>query len=418
MTTVHGPSHVPGLAGVVASPSQYAHVASFRTDTATTFAAASTDSTASSSLSHWSPTILPTAAPAMGAEIPQITPSLSPGLRPAKTLTMGVSALMGPPASPSLGAAAVAPPGTAVPAVASASPPFNPNLSPLQQPISRISPSVSNQSMSPDLNSVDMPVMLPPPATMVDQLPVSSAFATAISLASVNGEHSMDTTPQPVDSSTGHSTPGAPSPGPQSMVFDGVPVDQQQQHLHHHGAAVQSPAQSPSPNTVSIAFSPTQLTRLSDQNVEPLQLPNPHMFPGVYPYATFDMSSQRRFITPSMHALKQPKLCKPAAPRNKPAKANARAQGRKGANANGEKPTRRFCHICRSPKEVAKIVSCCSGKQSHVFCAGCVHRRLKLSFEELVQRNDWLCPKCENRCPCSKCRKRIPVVPPAPPQTL
>eukprot|EP00301_Raphidiophrys_heterophryoidea_P010261 c15339_g1_i1.p1 GENE.c15339_g1_i1~~c15339_g1_i1.p1 ORF type:complete len:351 (-),score=60.08 c15339_g1_i1:175-1227(-) len=71
-----------------------------------------------------------------------------------------------------------------------------------------------------------------------------------------------------------------------------------------------------------------------------------------------------------------------------------------------QSPGRRHCHVCRSPKDVTKIVACASGKRSHIFCSSCIERRLMTTFAAVLSNPNWICPKCKDCCPCSKCRKR------------
>jgi len=164
---------------------------------------------------------------------------------------------------------------------------------------------------------------------------------------------------------------------------------------------------------VSIAFSPPQGPVMGDQAalVDQLSLPPSSLLssqldlhhelgsvsatPGGRSRAK---PSKRVYSTHSTAAAKPPTVL---------GKRHSISKGRSRQSPKADKSSRRFCHICRSAKELSKIVACCSGKQSHVFCSSCVARRLDLSFDELVQRDDWLCPKCLDECPCSKCRPRI-----------
>jgi len=182
---------------------------------------------------------------------------------------------------------------------------------------------------------------------------------------------------------------------------------------------------SDTPSLVSIAFSPHQLCRLNSppSPIELLALP-----PAMNDPLNLSPSACGKYLSASPH---QRRLYKQANPQRSesfsgvmkmPTGRGAKAQSPTLASSEssgsptstgrkpGKKPqsgnvVRRFCHICRSAKELNKIVNCCSGKQSHVFCSSCVGRRLGLVFEDLVVSDNWLCPKCELRCPCSKCRK-------------
>eukprot|EP00300_Choanocystis_sp_HF-7_P017422 c19727_g1_i3.p1 GENE.c19727_g1_i3~~c19727_g1_i3.p1 ORF type:complete len:570 (-),score=100.92 c19727_g1_i3:182-1891(-) len=201
------------------------------------------------------------------------------------------------------------------------------------------------------------------------------------------------------------------------------------------GYTVRSSAELPQ---ISIAFSPHQLARLSSSPalIDQLELPPPS---SVVPRISLAASTRSHsnslnnnnnntrhhnannshhsshlaeFDLGSPESGEEEEALSPV-PRKKQAArrsaaSNSSAKANTGANNNksNAKLTRRFCHICRSPKDLSRIVTCGSGKQSHVFCSSCVQRRLDLNFEELLRRRDWLCPKCHNRCPCSKCRPK------------
>eukprot|EP00299_Pterocystis_sp_00344_P009188 c3774_g1_i1.p1 GENE.c3774_g1_i1~~c3774_g1_i1.p1 ORF type:complete len:245 (-),score=15.80 c3774_g1_i1:119-853(-) len=91
--------------------------------------------------------------------------------------------------------------------------------------------------------------------------------------------------------------------------------------------------------------------------------------------------------------------------RQKPAEMSRKSVSKSPLNSS-QNQNRRHCHVCRSPKDVSKIVTCSSGKRSHIFCSSCVERRLQASFQDLLNDPTWICPKCHDCCPCSKCRKK------------
>eukprot|EP00298_Acanthocystis_sp_HF-20_P007892 c17345_g1_i1.p1 GENE.c17345_g1_i1~~c17345_g1_i1.p1 ORF type:complete len:219 (-),score=75.08 c17345_g1_i1:144-800(-) len=69
------------------------------------------------------------------------------------------------------------------------------------------------------------------------------------------------------------------------------------------------------------------------------------------------------------------------------------------------------CHICRSSKDGLKTVSCTSGKKNHIFCRTCVEKKLQISFVQVKNDTNWICPKCQNCCPCSRCTKQEETTP-------
>lgn len=174
-------------------------------------------------------------------------------------------------------------------------------------------------------------------------------------------------------------------------------------------------ADQPLNHFVSIAFSPHQMSShpQSQSAIDSL-----HLTPSLYPYLASHSQTQRdsdqsrklvrKLMATKPRALSQPKkmvrtiLQQSAKPS---VLSSARANENMDQDGSGSLK-RRFCHVCRSAKEVSKVVVCSSGKQSHVFCSSCVRRRLGLEFESLLQLSDWICPKCNDQCPCSKCRKK------------
>lgn len=165
---------------------------------------------------------------------------------------------------------------------------------------------------------------------------------------------------------------------------------------------------------VSIAFSPPQGPLMGDHSIDQLSLtPTLNGLFNTSQQQNDDLAfsgstgrARSKSSSKSRSGLYQNSAGGKSAP-SVLGKRNSISKGRSRQSPKPDKSSRRFCHICRSAKELSKIVACCSGKQSHVFCSSCVVRRLDLSFEELVQRDDWLCPKCLDECPCSKCRPRI-----------
>jgi hypothetical protein len=173
---------------------------------------------------------------------------------------------------------------------------------------------------------------------------------------------------------------------------------------------------------VSIAFSPHQLSHLP-QSQTPIEAL--HLTPSsLYPYTVMacqgsqhqrETDHSRKFVRKlmftkprSMSAASTPaskKAVRTILQQSKPTLTSSRSS-ESVDHQDGGSVKRRFCHVCRSAKEVSKVVVCSSGKQSHVFCSSCVRRRLGLEFETLLQLADWICPKCNDQCPCSKCRKK------------
>jgi len=193
---------------------------------------------------------------------------------------------------------------------------------------------------------------------------------------------------------------------------------------HYSGATTSFSGVSDQPlnHFVSIAFSPHQMSNMpqSQSAIEAL-----HLTPtSLYPYSVMsghanqhqrDSDQSRKFVRKLMATkprtlsqskkmvrtiLQQSSTSKPAILSSPRSNENMDQQDGSGS------VKRRFCHVCRSAKEVNKVVVCSSGKQSHVFCSSCVRRRLGLEFESLLQLSDWICPKCNDQCPCSKCRKK------------
>jgi len=174
---------------------------------------------------------------------------------------------------------------------------------------------------------------------------------------------------------------------------------------------------------VSIAFSPHQLTHLpqSPTPVEALQLTPSSLYPyTVLPGHTGGQDGRvpdqtrkyvRRLLSTSKPKPMQQnkKIVRTIMQSSNKSSVGSSPGGAVDIQSQDQDPPpvkRRFCHVCRSAKEVSKVVVCSSGKQSHVFCSSCVRRRLGLDFEQLLQQTDWICPKCNDQCPCSKCRKK------------
>jgi len=170
---------------------------------------------------------------------------------------------------------------------------------------------------------------------------------------------------------------------------------------------------------VSIAFSPHQLSHLP-QSQSPIEAL--HLTPSsLYPYTVMPghVNQQQRDADPTRKFVRKLVTAKPRSLTQskkivrtilqQTSKPTILSSARSSDNLDQQDSSsvkRRFCHVCRSAKEVSKVVVCSSGKQSHVFCSSCVRRRLGLEFESLLQLSDWICPKCNDQCPCSKCRKK------------
>jgi hypothetical protein len=216
-----------------------------------------------------------------------------------------------------------------------------------------------------------------------------------------------------------HSHPHSPLSSADSLPS--FPQHNMSGYDSHHSGLVDHTHNTTSPQLmvvphVSIAFSPPQGPVLGDHTslVDQLSLP-PTLTSGLLSYTQFDHHHDLTSVPPS-NARGRGKNSKkvystsqgaPSKPPTVLSKRHSISKARSRQSPKPDKSSRRFCHICRSAKELSKIVACCSGKQSHVFCSSCVARRLDLNFDELVQRDDWLCPKCLDECPCSKCRPRI-----------
>jgi len=173
---------------------------------------------------------------------------------------------------------------------------------------------------------------------------------------------------------------------------------------------------------VSIAFSPHQLSHLPQS---PTPIEALHLTPAsLYPYPVMpghagqntqrEPDHARKYVRkllvskPSRSMSQSKKIVRTLLQQSKSMSASSlRSMGESSDTQDASGLVkRRFCHVCRSAKEVSKVVVCSSGKQSHVFCSSCVRRRLGLEFESLLQLVDWICPKCNDQCPCSKCRKK------------
>jgi len=171
---------------------------------------------------------------------------------------------------------------------------------------------------------------------------------------------------------------------------------------------------------VSIAFSPHQLSHLPQS---PTPIEALHLTPAsLYPYSVMPGHAGQHAQREPDHARKYVRKLLVTKPRTlsqskkivrtllQQSKTLSPASLRLGEGSDPQDSSglvkRRFCHVCRSAKEVSKVVVCSSGKQSHVFCSSCVRRRLGLEFDALLQLPDWICPKCNDQCPCSKCRKK------------
>lgn len=203
------------------------------------------------------------------------------------------------------------------------------------------------------------------------------------------------------------------------------PTDQGRKSAEHFPcASTPYPGLSGQPlnHFVSIAFSPHQLSHLpqSQSPIEALHLTPSSLYP--YPVMPGHVNQNQRDTDHSRKLVR--KLIASSKPRtlsqskkivrtilqqsSKPAMLSTSRSSTDSIDQVDEPNSvkRRFCHVCRSAKEVNKVVVCSSGKQSHVFCSSCVRRRLGLEFESLLQLSDWICPKCNDQCPCSKCRKK------------
>jgi len=174
---------------------------------------------------------------------------------------------------------------------------------------------------------------------------------------------------------------------------------------------------------VSIAFSPHQLTHLplSPTPIEALQLTPASLYPYCVMPGHANHGNQqrepdharkyvRKLLVTKPRSMSQSKkivrtLLQQSSKSSLASPSSMRSEQQDTHDGPGS-VKRRFCHVCRSAKEVGKVVVCSSGKQSHVFCSSCVRRRLGLEFETLLQLPDWICPKCNDQCPCSKCRKK------------
>jgi len=259
---------------------------------------------------------------------------------------------------------------------------------------------------------MDMSFAFPPPFFGVDKedaasetssstLPLTSLESSLLSLDPRNGWEAESSDNLSLSPPRPQRKPSDPFPSP-TMPFTGAP----DQPLNHF---------------VSIAFSPHQMSHLPHS---PTPIEALHLTPSsLYPYTVMpghqhqpreapDQSRKyvRKLLVAKPRSLAQSKkivrTILQQSSKSVPTGRSSESQEDVQDGASGSCVKRRFCHVCRSAKEVSKVVVCSSGKQSHVFCSSCVRRRLGLEFENLLQLNDWICPKCNDQCPCSKCRKK------------
>jgi len=72
------------------------------------------------------------------------------------------------------------------------------------------------------------------------------------------------------------------------------------------------------------------------------------------------------------------------------------------------------CHQCKLKKNTLKArCSLCYGDHSltaGVYCYKCLSKKYNLDIHQ-INKNDWICPKCNEICNCSNCIKNIKKLP-------
>jgi hypothetical protein len=76
------------------------------------------------------------------------------------------------------------------------------------------------------------------------------------------------------------------------------------------------------------------------------------------------------------------------------------------------------CHVCFHPDYRYKLAFCTNPGCPEAYCYGVLYRAFDLMPQEVMQNENWQCPKCLNICNCGACRRTGRCVPYVPKNTL
>jgi hypothetical protein len=66
------------------------------------------------------------------------------------------------------------------------------------------------------------------------------------------------------------------------------------------------------------------------------------------------------------------------------------------------------CHLCRKSVSSTKTPYRSCSTCAYIICKGCFGRKLKETWEESLQAQNWSCTVCHGTCNCDRCKKRGP----------
>jgi hypothetical protein len=76
------------------------------------------------------------------------------------------------------------------------------------------------------------------------------------------------------------------------------------------------------------------------------------------------------------------------------------------------------CHVCFHPDYRYKLAFCTNQGCQEAYCYGVLYRAFDMMPQEVMQNENWQCPKCLNICNCGACRRTGRCVPYVPKNTL
>lgn len=76
------------------------------------------------------------------------------------------------------------------------------------------------------------------------------------------------------------------------------------------------------------------------------------------------------------------------------------------------------CHVCFHPDYRYKLAFCTNSGCQEAYCYGVLYRAFDMMPQEVMQNENWQCPKCLNICNCGACRRTGRCVPYVPKNTL